>query len=148
MVCLVLHPRGFPRSLLIHHLPSPLPKMDGPFQDIELLKSRPAHMTVFMRYIFTQLLDPNPLVSFTTKLRKLSEIRDKSLFLSFSSQICRSGFMFVGLYVLNSCFTCRWRLIWAPALKKLVHSHLRSAPISWTRMLSVQTRSVDLIFKQ
>lgn len=38
-------------------------KMDGPFQDIELLKSRPAHMTVFMRYIFSQLLDPNPLVS-------------------------------------------------------------------------------------
>lgn len=38
-------------------------QMDGPFQDIELLKSRPAHMTVFMRYVFTQLLDPNPLVS-------------------------------------------------------------------------------------
>lgn len=37
--------------------------MDGPFQDIELLKTRPAHMTVFMRYVFTQLLDPNPLVS-------------------------------------------------------------------------------------
>lgn len=37
---------------------------DGPFQDIELLKLRPAHMTVFMRYIFTQLLDPNPLVRF------------------------------------------------------------------------------------
>uniref|UniRef100_A0A3B4E6I6 Rho guanine nucleotide exchange factor (GEF) 11 n=1 Tax=Pygocentrus nattereri TaxID=42514 RepID=A0A3B4E6I6_PYGNA len=36
--------------------------MDGPFQDIELLKSRPAHMTVFMRYIFSQLLDPNPLL--------------------------------------------------------------------------------------
>uniref|UniRef100_A0AAQ5XBB6 Rho guanine nucleotide exchange factor (GEF) 11 n=1 Tax=Amphiprion ocellaris TaxID=80972 RepID=A0AAQ5XBB6_AMPOC len=36
-------------------------QMDGPFQDIELLKSRPAHMTVFMRYVFTQLLDPNPL---------------------------------------------------------------------------------------
>ncbi|KAK1797357.1 hypothetical protein P4O66_008727, partial [Electrophorus voltai] len=38
-------------------------EMDGPFQDIELLKSRPAHMAVFMRYIFSQLLDPNPLVS-------------------------------------------------------------------------------------
>uniref|UniRef100_A0A8C2GYM3 Rho guanine nucleotide exchange factor (GEF) 11 n=1 Tax=Cyprinus carpio TaxID=7962 RepID=A0A8C2GYM3_CYPCA len=38
-------------------------EMDGPFQDIELLKSRPAHMTVFMRYVFSQLLDPNPLVS-------------------------------------------------------------------------------------
>uniref|UniRef100_A0A8C8JLX6 Rho guanine nucleotide exchange factor (GEF) 11 n=1 Tax=Oncorhynchus tshawytscha TaxID=74940 RepID=A0A8C8JLX6_ONCTS len=41
---------------------SPLPQMDGPFQDIELLKSRPAHMTVFMRYLFSQLLDPNPLL--------------------------------------------------------------------------------------
>ncbi|XP_037531227.1 rho guanine nucleotide exchange factor 11 [Nematolebias whitei] len=39
-----------------------LNEMDGPFQDIELLKSRPAHMMVFMRYIFTQLLDPNPLL--------------------------------------------------------------------------------------
>uniref|UniRef100_A0A4W4F2V8 DH domain-containing protein n=1 Tax=Electrophorus electricus TaxID=8005 RepID=A0A4W4F2V8_ELEEL len=37
-------------------------EMDGPFQDIELLKSRPAHMAVFMRYIFSQLLDPNPLL--------------------------------------------------------------------------------------
>ncbi|XP_078792506.1 rho guanine nucleotide exchange factor 11 isoform X3 [Oryzias latipes] len=37
-------------------------EMDGPFQDIELLKTRPAHMTVFMRYVFTQLLDPNPLL--------------------------------------------------------------------------------------
>uniref|UniRef100_A0A3Q3BXP2 Rho guanine nucleotide exchange factor 11 n=1 Tax=Haplochromis burtoni TaxID=8153 RepID=A0A3Q3BXP2_HAPBU len=36
--------------------------MDGPYQDIELLKARPAHMTVFMRYVFTQLLDPNPLL--------------------------------------------------------------------------------------
>ncbi|XP_064787459.1 rho guanine nucleotide exchange factor 11-like isoform X1 [Oncorhynchus masou masou] len=36
--------------------------MEGPFQDIELLKSRPAHMTVFMRYVFSQLLDPNPLL--------------------------------------------------------------------------------------
>ncbi|KAJ8007580.1 hypothetical protein DPEC_G00095510 [Dallia pectoralis] len=39
-----------------------LNEMDGPFQDIELLKSRPAHMTVFMRYVFSQLLDPNPLL--------------------------------------------------------------------------------------
>ncbi|XP_043100806.1 rho guanine nucleotide exchange factor 11 isoform X2 [Puntigrus tetrazona] len=37
-------------------------EMDGPFQDVELLKSRPAHMTVFMRYVFSQLLDPNPLL--------------------------------------------------------------------------------------
>ncbi|XP_049576933.1 rho guanine nucleotide exchange factor 11 isoform X3 [Syngnathus scovelli] len=37
-------------------------EMDGPFQDVELLKSRPAHMTVFLRYVFTQLLDPNPLL--------------------------------------------------------------------------------------
>uniref|UniRef100_A0A7N8YAL7 Rho guanine nucleotide exchange factor (GEF) 11 n=1 Tax=Mastacembelus armatus TaxID=205130 RepID=A0A7N8YAL7_9TELE len=41
-------------------------QMDGPFQDIELLKSRPAHMMVFMRYIFTQLLDPNPLLFYLT----------------------------------------------------------------------------------
>ncbi|KPP69336.1 rho guanine nucleotide exchange factor 11-like [Scleropages formosus] len=34
---------------------------NGPFQDIELLKTRPAHMTVFMRYVFSQLLDPSPL---------------------------------------------------------------------------------------
>uniref|UniRef100_A0A3Q3ARU4 Rho guanine nucleotide exchange factor 11 n=1 Tax=Kryptolebias marmoratus TaxID=37003 RepID=A0A3Q3ARU4_KRYMA len=39
-----------------------LNEMDGPFQDIELLKSRPAHMMVFMRYVFSQLLDPNPLL--------------------------------------------------------------------------------------
>ncbi|XP_028329619.1 rho guanine nucleotide exchange factor 11-like isoform X2 [Gouania willdenowi] len=37
-------------------------EMEGPFQDIDLLKTRPAHMTVFMRYVFTQLLDPNPLL--------------------------------------------------------------------------------------
>ncbi|KAM8747250.1 rho guanine nucleotide exchange factor 11 isoform 3-T3 [Acanthopagrus schlegelii] len=41
-------------------------EMDGPFQDIELLKSRPAHMAVFMRYVFTQLLDPNPLLFYLT----------------------------------------------------------------------------------
>uniref|UniRef100_A0A669BGA0 Rho guanine nucleotide exchange factor (GEF) 11 n=1 Tax=Oreochromis niloticus TaxID=8128 RepID=A0A669BGA0_ORENI len=37
-------------------------QMDGPYQDIDLLKTRPAHMAVFMRYVFTQLLDPNPLL--------------------------------------------------------------------------------------
>ncbi|XP_062850511.1 rho guanine nucleotide exchange factor 11 isoform X3 [Trichomycterus rosablanca] len=37
-------------------------EMDGPFQDIEQLKSRPAYMAVFMRYVFSQLLDPNPLL--------------------------------------------------------------------------------------
>nr|XP_055051512.1 rho guanine nucleotide exchange factor 11 isoform X3 [Misgurnus anguillicaudatus] len=37
-------------------------EVDGPFQDIELLKSHPAHMTVFMRYVFSQLLDPNLLL--------------------------------------------------------------------------------------
>ncbi|KAM6909201.1 rho guanine nucleotide exchange factor 11 [Xenentodon cancila] len=41
-------------------------EMDGPFQDIELLKSRPAHMMVFMRYVFSQLLDPNPLLFYLT----------------------------------------------------------------------------------
>ncbi|CAF97027.1 unnamed protein product [Tetraodon nigroviridis] len=54
---------GFPSIRTHSRFPSPLPKTDGPFQDIELLKLRPAHMTVFMRYIFTQLLDPNPLVA-------------------------------------------------------------------------------------
>ncbi|KAM9400710.1 rho guanine nucleotide exchange factor 11-like isoform 2-T2 [Salvelinus alpinus] len=39
-----------------------LNEMDVPFQDIELLKSRPAHMMVFMRYVFSQLLDPNSLL--------------------------------------------------------------------------------------
>ncbi|XP_016365056.1 rho guanine nucleotide exchange factor 11 [Sinocyclocheilus rhinocerous] len=39
----------------------PISEMDGPFQDMELLKSQPAHMTVFLRYVFSQLLDPNPL---------------------------------------------------------------------------------------
>ncbi|MEQ2274755.1 hypothetical protein XENORESO_009894, partial [Xenotaenia resolanae] len=48
-------------------------EMDGPFQDIELLKSRPAHMTVFMRYVFTQLLDPNPLVK--NRLHAQEDIR-------------------------------------------------------------------------
>lgn len=61
--------------------------------------------------------------------------------------MCTDGFTFVGLCVFNSCFTCRWRLIWAPARKKLGHSHLRSAPISWTWMPSVQPRSVDFTFK-
>ncbi|XP_051775874.1 rho guanine nucleotide exchange factor 11 isoform X2 [Erpetoichthys calabaricus] len=36
----------------------------GPFQDVERLKSHPAHMIVFMRYIFSQLLNPNPLLFF------------------------------------------------------------------------------------
>ncbi|KAM8921486.1 rho guanine nucleotide exchange factor 11 [Pelodytes ibericus] len=34
---------------------------DGLFQDLEKLKSRPAHMGVFLRYIFSQA-DPNPLL--------------------------------------------------------------------------------------
>nr|XP_015802089.2 rho guanine nucleotide exchange factor 11 isoform X2 [Nothobranchius furzeri] len=37
-------------------------EMDGLFQDIESLKCRQAHLMVFMRYIFTQVLDPNPLL--------------------------------------------------------------------------------------
>ncbi|KAJ0006225.1 hypothetical protein NQD34_013498 [Periophthalmus magnuspinnatus] len=49
-------------SVRINTLKIMLTFMDGPFQDIELLKSRPAHMTVFMRYVFSQLLDPNPLL--------------------------------------------------------------------------------------
>uniref|UniRef100_A0AAY3ZWX7 DH domain-containing protein n=1 Tax=Denticeps clupeoides TaxID=299321 RepID=A0AAY3ZWX7_9TELE len=58
---------GNPAALLLTPLPrfispSRPAQMDGPFQDIELLKMRPAHMTVFMRYIFSQLLDPSPLL--------------------------------------------------------------------------------------
>ncbi|XP_029436686.1 rho guanine nucleotide exchange factor 11 isoform X3 [Rhinatrema bivittatum] len=34
---------------------------DGLFQDLEKLKSRPAHLCVFLRYIFSQA-DPNPLL--------------------------------------------------------------------------------------
>uniref|UniRef100_A0A669C2D9 Rho guanine nucleotide exchange factor (GEF) 11 n=1 Tax=Oreochromis niloticus TaxID=8128 RepID=A0A669C2D9_ORENI len=49
-------------------------QMDGPYQDIDLLKTRPAHMAVFMRYVFTQLLDPNPLVSLNYPLH-MEDIR-------------------------------------------------------------------------
>uniref|UniRef100_A0A8C9XAT4 Rho guanine nucleotide exchange factor (GEF) 11 n=1 Tax=Sander lucioperca TaxID=283035 RepID=A0A8C9XAT4_SANLU len=58
------------RSLQLynHSHSSSVSQMDGPFQDIELLRSRPAHMAVFMRYVFTQLLDPNPLVELNASL--------------------------------------------------------------------------------
>eukprot|EP00079_Xenopus_tropicalis_P038350 XP_017952121.1 PREDICTED: rho guanine nucleotide exchange factor 11 isoform X4 [Xenopus tropicalis] len=36
-------------------------QLDGLFQDLERLKTRPAHMGVFLRYIFSQA-DPNPLL--------------------------------------------------------------------------------------
>ncbi|XP_051567488.1 rho guanine nucleotide exchange factor 11-like isoform X2 [Myxocyprinus asiaticus] len=61
-------------------------EMDGPFQDIELLKSRPAHMTVFMRYVFSQLLDPNPLLFYLSVEAYLSSCsKDARLF---APQIC------------------------------------------------------------
>uniref|UniRef100_A0A3Q3DEP5 PDZ domain-containing protein n=1 Tax=Hippocampus comes TaxID=109280 RepID=A0A3Q3DEP5_HIPCM len=47
-------------------------EMDGPFRDVELLKSRPAHMTIFLRYVFTQLLDPNPLLFYLSAEAYLS----------------------------------------------------------------------------
>ncbi|XP_053485613.1 rho guanine nucleotide exchange factor 11 isoform X4 [Ictalurus furcatus] len=60
--------------------------MDGPFQDIELLKTRPAHMTVFMRYIFSQLLDPNPLLFYLSVEAYLgSSIKDAR---TVAPQIC------------------------------------------------------------
>ncbi|XP_054656184.1 rho guanine nucleotide exchange factor 11 isoform X3 [Dunckerocampus dactyliophorus] len=61
-------------------------EMDGPFQDIELLKSRPAHMTVFMRYVFTQLLDPNPLLFYLTVEAYLSSAPKDAR--SLAPQIC------------------------------------------------------------
>lgn len=44
---------------------------------------------------------------------------------------------FITMRVCFSCSTCRWRPTWAPARKTPAHSRLRSAPISWTRMLYV-----------
>ncbi|XP_061768963.1 rho guanine nucleotide exchange factor 11 isoform X3 [Nerophis ophidion] len=61
-------------------------EMDGPFQDIELLKSRPAHMTVFMRYVFTQLLDPNPLLFYLSVEAYLSSTPKDAR--SLAPQIC------------------------------------------------------------
>lgn len=44
-----------------HPCPSAL-QSDIVFQDLEKLKARPAHLGVFLRYIFSQA-DPSPLVS-------------------------------------------------------------------------------------
>lgn len=110
-------------------------QMDGPFQDVELLKSRPAHMTVFMRYVFSQLLDPNPLVS--------------TLTLRTAIDCCSTSYMGTNLVCVsspyNSCSTCRWRPTWAPALKTPVPSRLRSAPTSWTLTLCVSHWFIQLI---
>uniref|UniRef100_A0A3B4WVE7 Rho guanine nucleotide exchange factor 11 n=1 Tax=Seriola lalandi dorsalis TaxID=1841481 RepID=A0A3B4WVE7_SERLL len=79
-------------------------EMDGPFQDIELLKSRPAHMTVFMRYVFTQLLDPNPLLFYLSVEAYLgSSPKDAR---ALAPQIC-SHYLDpdAGLYPLTKC--CR-----------------------------------------
>ncbi|KAM9834921.1 rho guanine nucleotide exchange factor 11 isoform 1-T1 [Syngnathus typhle] len=61
-------------------------EMDGPFQDVELLKSRPAHMTVFLRYVFTQLLDPNPLLFYLSVEAYLSAAPKDAR--SLAPQIC------------------------------------------------------------
>lgn len=129
--------------------------MDGPFQDIELLKSRPAHMMVFMRYVFTQLLDPNPLVG-------LDKLNDKLtacfilLFFSSCRRSCSVSWLKISIYfqlcyrcilvhidgyvfVYNSSSTCQWRLTWAPTLKMHERLPLRSAPTLWTQMLYVST---------
>nr|XP_033779496.1 rho guanine nucleotide exchange factor 11 isoform X3 [Geotrypetes seraphini] len=57
---------GSPRSLIIGPEEDYDPgyyitECDGLFQDLEKLKSRPAHLGVFLRYIFSQA-DPNPLL--------------------------------------------------------------------------------------
>lgn len=41
---------------------APALQSDSVFQDLEKLKARPAHLAVFLRYIFSQA-DPSPLVS-------------------------------------------------------------------------------------
>lgn len=63
IICNIIHTTMWSFKLFHSCVSLRLSQMDGPFQDIEMLKLRPAHMTVFMRYVFTQLLDPNPLVS-------------------------------------------------------------------------------------
>lgn len=54
---LLLHPASVPPSQ-----PPSAFQSDIIFQDLEKLKSRPAHLGVFLRYIFSQA-DPSPLVS-------------------------------------------------------------------------------------
>ncbi|NXT92859.1 ARHGB factor, partial [Anhinga rufa] len=44
-----------------HHMPGNIPPCDSLFQDLGKLKSRPAHLGVFLRYIFSQA-DPSPLL--------------------------------------------------------------------------------------
>ncbi|XP_077598612.1 rho guanine nucleotide exchange factor 11 [Stigmatopora nigra] len=61
-------------------------EMDGPFQDMELLKSRPAHMCVFLRYVFTQLLDPNPLLFYLSVEAYLSATAKDAR--SLAPQVC------------------------------------------------------------
>ncbi|XP_052003459.1 rho guanine nucleotide exchange factor 11 isoform X4 [Xyrauchen texanus] len=61
-------------------------EMHGLFQDIELLKSRPAYMTVFIRYVFSQQLDPNPLLFYLSVEAYLSSSPKDAR--SLASQIC------------------------------------------------------------
>lgn len=65
--------------------------------------------------------------------------------LIYSFAVCISGLCVCVYY---SCSTCQWRLTWAPLLKMHAHLPLRSALISWTRMLYVPTylSSLTLLF--
>ncbi|XP_061664392.1 rho guanine nucleotide exchange factor 11 isoform X2 [Syngnathoides biaculeatus] len=63
-----------------------LNEMDSPFQDMELLKLHPAHMTVFLRYVFTQLLDPNPLLFYLSVVAYLGAAPKDAR--SLAPQIC------------------------------------------------------------
>ncbi|XP_061086141.1 rho guanine nucleotide exchange factor 11 isoform X2 [Conger conger] len=64
----------------------PMNEMDSLCQDIEMLKSRPAHMTVFMRYIFSQHLDPAPLLFFLSVEAYLGSVPKDARLLA--PQIC------------------------------------------------------------
>lgn len=131
----------------------PFDQLYGQFQDIELLKSRPAHMAVFMRYVFTQLLDPNPLVSANKMLFYLVCI---CLYMCISvcvyiymyereSEGMDHVFAYNVVVVSNSCSTCQWRPTWAPVLKKLEHSLPKSAPTSSIQTLYVYRTSINTV---
>lgn len=55
-------PRLFPATVPPGQSHPSVFQSDIIFQDLEKLKSRPAHLGVFLRYIFSQA-DPSPLVS-------------------------------------------------------------------------------------
>lgn len=59
-------------------LSRPALQSDVIFQDLEKLKSRPAHLGVFLRYIFSQA-DPSPLVRQASVLSVCLLVPDKPL---------------------------------------------------------------------